>query len=1005
MNTKLINASAGTGKTYSLTEEIVSLLKSGEVSADRMLITTFTEKAAEELVGRVRSALLENDLIEAARKLPLARIGTVNSICDRFVREFAYELGLSPAVEVASEIWATTLLREAMNNAATTAELQRLSELTVRMSGAESSIRTGGNGKTDWHNAVEQIVNLARSNGLGPEDLKEFRQRSWEELQGQCFSGEVIPDLQQHMCDALNQCEKFSMKNQKVRDAMLSSTYTWGDWQKTADFPDRDQHVKDIAEKVLQHPELRKDMEDQLSLVYTIAARTLELYQARKQALSVIDFIDQEVHTLQLLNRPDISQEIKTRFDVVMVDEFQDTSPLQLAIFLQLKALIERTVWVGDPKQSIYGFRGADPQLMTSAAHALETDGAELHTLQYSWRSRGPLCDLTSEWFVPAYAAAQGMPAGRVKIEAASELGEEPAGVREAVSKWQLTGTNAETRLAALTDGIQGLLSNQEPDVWVPQEKQPNARPVKPKDLAILCRTNTQCDQVAQALVQRGIAVNCASKGLLATPEARLVIAGLKRWLSRHDKLAEAEITRLTLLSEDREEAWLNDLLSEEAVPETMYWVERLDKARELAANAGVSVVFETVLATLPVSECLLRWGNYAQRVANLEALRSHLNTYLSEVQGPGLPRTLSGFVVYLEKLKDRKDGDLGGARHGDAVSVLTLHKAKGLEWPVVILFGWEDIKQQTAFNVSLQRPGLFDVLDPLKDRWIRYWPNPLSSRTKNALLFEHTADENESAMNEEHRNWLNLAYVGMTRAATQLILIVPKKEQKLPFLQIEVEAVTPPNATADTVQSPVAISWYAEPTGPEEHEPARIQPSSIKDEGTLGAITELGERFDLTGTPPSDQLGNAIHNFFAAAETMPEDDIPALALKTLQARQVDEHLDATALVEMRNRLLSWIETTYSTATRYVEWPVTCFIKQGSFMDGRIDLLLDTPDGWVIIDHKFFPGNRAQLEQRAAEYAGQLTAYSAALTAATGRPVVSSWIHFSMVGLMVEVQD
>ena len=81
-----------------------------------MLITTFTEKAADELVGRVRGKLLEKDMTEQARKLPLARIGTVNSICDGLVREFAYELGLSPAVEVASEARAATLLQEAMHH-------------------------------------------------------------------------------------------------------------------------------------------------------------------------------------------------------------------------------------------------------------------------------------------------------------------------------------------------------------------------------------------------------------------------------------------------------------------------------------------------------------------------------------------------------------------------------------------------------------------------------------------------------------------------------------------------------------------------------------------------------------------------------------------------------------------------------------------------------------------------------------------------------------------------
>src|SRR5205823_6309847 len=100
-----------------------------------------------------------------------------------------------------------------------------------------------------------------------------------------------------------------------------------------------------------RQPDLQADLRTACGLVFAIAARTLRAYEDYKRAWGAIDFTDQEVFALRLLERADVRARLAGEIDLVLVDEFQDTSPLQLAIFLRLAEVARRSVWVGDQKQ------------------------------------------------------------------------------------------------------------------------------------------------------------------------------------------------------------------------------------------------------------------------------------------------------------------------------------------------------------------------------------------------------------------------------------------------------------------------------------------------------------------------------------------------------------------------------------------------------------------------------------------------------------------------------
>ena len=117
--------------------------------------------------------------------------------------------------------------------------------------------------------------------------------------------------------------------------------------------------------QVEAHPGFHAEVRSYIERVFGVSERALVAYKARKEERGFLDFADLEVRALDLLAKPEVAEAITSEFDLLLVDECQDTNPLQLALFLRLSKLVKGgTVLVGDPKQAIYGFRGSDPDLL-----------------------------------------------------------------------------------------------------------------------------------------------------------------------------------------------------------------------------------------------------------------------------------------------------------------------------------------------------------------------------------------------------------------------------------------------------------------------------------------------------------------------------------------------------------------------------------------------------------------------------------------------------------------
>jgi ATP-dependent exoDNAse (exonuclease V) beta subunit len=169
-----------------------------------------------------------------------------------------------------------------------------------------------------------------------------------------------------------------------------------------------------------EHPQLPADTERYVTLLFEVASRFIDRYQELKEERGLLDFVDLEERTLALLQRDEVARIVSDEFDLLVVDEFQDTSPIQLALFLRLAQLVQHgAVWVGDVKQAIYGFRGSDPALMDAVMARTRSDSKE--TLDTTYRARPELVQIFNELFIPAFENELGLERAVLQVCSRSE--------------------------------------------------------------------------------------------------------------------------------------------------------------------------------------------------------------------------------------------------------------------------------------------------------------------------------------------------------------------------------------------------------------------------------------------------------------------------------------------------------------------------------------------------------------------------------------------------------
>ena len=1097
----LVGASAGSGKTYRLTQEVaaaVAAVATGDVAGgatgidlEGLVAVTYTRRAAAELAARIRRTLVETGAHARAQRLPLAYLGTVHAVCLRLLQEFAIDAGLSPHVDVVPGSEAR-LLRQALEWGLEPGFRRRVQVLADSLQIRWTPITQ----RTDWLTPVQDVMTLARSNRIDPGALEAMGERSAAGLLGllgpPAQDGEAM-DLAlrgalEDAAAALGRIDDGQKNTGEARETVLDALRSasrgelfWSHWAKLAKLAPGKAAKAAVAplvaaaSRVNEHPRLHSELREFTQAIFAAAKAGLVAYDAWKKRRRVVDFVDMIDRALTLVEQPGVADELRDRIRLLVVDEFQDTSPVQLALFVRLHALADRSTWVGDRKQCIFEFAGADPTLMEAVTKWVHDEGGRAEQLPLNRRSRPELVDACSHLFGAAFAR-HGYGAGEVDVKAARAT---PAALEALppMGLWTLDVTNQEDEAEAMAEGVRRLV--EAPDQTPVVDRATNeVRDLRPGDVALLVATNAEAERVAKALFERGVRATLAQAGLLATPEGTLVAAAMRLLVDPRDELARATIEALTGFDGRDPDAWLDARMGEaaarraakekgeaHAAPPPSLLVGRIEQLVPALEGASPSEALDRVLTALDVATLACRWPGPEQRLANLDALRAMASAYEERCGREREAATLAGLLRYFEEAAEvvlvRDEERASDEQHvgtGDAaVTVLTYHRAKGLEWPVVVLGSLNKGERRNAFEVAPEtdRPA-FDPGDPLAGRWIRYWPWPFGMQKKTPLAdLAEASPEGAAVAAREERERVRLLYVGFTRARDHLILVAqttskgPKVQwldelrdgQEKPLVDLpmagdgagrsviklrgaggrvmEVRARhwmldaggDPPTRLAD----PDSHAWFTRGDGPVAVRPPYwIAPSRAAGDWpdlrvpTVAEATSIGERLPLGDSKGVDweNVGDALHAFLAA-------DVAGLELpqrlerahRILASSDLGALLTAHSLLRAGDQLRAWVDSRWPGATWHREYPVTGAVATpdgARRVRGTIDLLIETAEGVVLVDHKSFPGGKEQWVEKARGFAPQLGAYAQVLEAA-GKRVIGLYVHFSVGAGVVAV--
>lgn len=724
----LIEASAGTGKTYSLIHIVLRLIVEEQIPIERLLVVTFTKDATAELRLRIRGILIKaaeafaeatkNDprydatlleLIEkwraagvsadifsrAIERLDDASVCTIHSFCQKMLEEnkfsssegFDFEIGNSADLQ-------TEVIEEFLREELTNASSDRVKKILI-----ESCITNEQNNKTTvWQDILKALTSAPES----------------------------------------------------AKHAMLDDLL----------------NVNPVTGKHDKNWPVNDDDEKNEAALHAIFARFIEkapeALKTKKRRAGLRDFNDLLLDMYAELGNTAFVRRIQSRYDGILIDEFQDTDPIQYTIFKRLflseDSSAQSVFFVGDPKQSIYRFRNADLNTYLAA----QADIGEVSELQVNYRSSPELLAGINAFYSLAENPFLDSGVGYSPIKAGAKKGPllikkgETFELLPAFEIWtkEESGINPESnrrqQAELVASEIEALLSG---NVYKTPEKK-----LQPSDIAVLVRAKTHVKFLEDALTHRGIRMLFRDESnIFGTDEAKEMLALLQAMESPQDVRAVnfARATRLMgeSVNSIAPEAFVSadeDGIDDQAALKAL---ELIDSAAAIWTKRGVSAAVNKIMFECDTQRRLLPVKNGERRLANYQQLIEVLQEASSAFKNiSGLARWLKQQIQNPpddERFYLRLDSD------ADLVNVMTIHKSKGLEFPVVFLLYANELEMPT---LGRSRTRTFKEIHNGKIE------HHFSLAKVNANIFP-------TLYHEEELELLRLGYVAMTRASQRLVL------------------------------------------------------------------------------------------------------------------------------------------------------------------------------------------------------------------------------------------
>jgi len=714
-------AGPGSGKTRVLTERFAWLVETHGVDPDAILAITFTEKAANEIKSRLIQRFAGRPQSRETREsIERAWVSTIHGFCARVLQENAIRAGLPPDFKVLDQAAADRLEREAAEATLDAMYREQPDRMRRLLEALDLSTQDDGR-QPDLAESLVTVYESIRSSGgtfenaeivtatIAPDFLHDARELAQSLVTGPMPKGADGPRLREWAAEFLAQPNletlgRFDFNLNKVGKNAAAS------------------RLKNEIVPNLQAQRIGDWYADLRDLLLAAITRIGATYRAKKRQESAVDFADLEEFAVALLESDEAVQlEIAGRFEHVLMDELQDTNRLQWRLINLLRTSL---FGVGDINQSIYGFRYADPEVFAEYRDELRSSGAEIDELKENHRSRAEIL-----------AAVSSMLDGQPGIEARSLEAHaqfDPVGV--AVER--LVGRGEEAADAAIAEA----------DLVAARIHQfVDSGEFCYRDIAVLVRTLSSTAPFEKAFDRLNIPfLLTGGRTFLEARETRDLLALLAALVNPLDEIPLIGVLRgpLVGLSDHQifqmtREGWRTEFEA------------RFGRVRELAG-----FIAPDRLTAMALDQCGYTTGLHDRSRANVEKLLAWLRREFRD-----RPRPLAELLEDLEALRwTQSVAEAPPPEAGDVVRMMTIHAAKGLEFPVVFVSALHRGPDRRKPVIAVSRETGLGVK----------WRHPVTGKGFSDLphlaLLERI-DEKEAA--EENR----LLYVAMTRAQDRLIL------------------------------------------------------------------------------------------------------------------------------------------------------------------------------------------------------------------------------------------
>lgn len=1019
-----VEAGAGTGKTTLLVDRVLALLRRGHL-LQRLAIITFTRKAAADLSRKLRQELTRNAehepaLRQALNELEHASIGTTDAFCRSLLSDFAIEAGIPPGFAVADEIAQQVLCERAWERLLAKSQPSHFESAAL--------LREAGV-KLDELRRVAEIAVSNRDLPIAPIDVPSddpLLPRIRRAVDFALGLSRRCTDPQDKLLLHVTELDRWVREAQAIggggaaRHLLASrapSTITTNVGRADFWIGNTKELVRGALDEIKQMLEaaLRERGVRAAAAAREWVCEYEREYEHIKRERGILDFRDLALRTRDLLrDREDIRIRLAARFDEILLDEAQDTDPLQMEIAFLLAARIPdrkspidstlepgRLFLVGDPKQSIYRFRRADIELYERARQRFDSIGGA-ETIQVNFRSQPALLDFVNRvfrgWMAPSEGEnvqaryvdlLPGRAQGTPDVPRMYAIVPDPRLTSEALAKSGRPSLNAALRadveIDTITRAIRAILGRDGSSapwaVFDPRERA--SRPARPSDIAILVRRIEHGDAFRHALQDCGIPA---------------LVAGGKRFAAREEIATLSTVLRAVANPEDRFArfaALRSPAFGIEDDVLALYMLGALDPAHaraptmaravaaldELAARASAIPVPELLEKIVEDLSLLSFFGLRSDGRLRADALRMLIEA-ADSLEEAGFS-TLRDFSDWLSAQESETQNEGPGELEDEeerAVQILTMHKSKGLEFPIVLLADLGTRLRMQESVVARRAEGFLEA------RFSR------ESHVQTPGFDDAFAEEDARRKAEEVR----LLYVAMTRARDYLLLSwMPAKEGFLAAQTLRALIGSEPGQAPSPSSTVAAICVEKLPPLPEREAIASVDldrahrivpPSSLAAWKRTREQARKGTRILRASASTPEERSHAIQEeLFAQVAPFSGTSFGDVMHKSLEL--YDPSLENAADIALlraveafgggspsstRDWVLQWTDSDRSAVLRNVERvvhdPALSFLwrarrakrevpfflpVEGGFLSGTADVLLEEDDGTlVIVDFK-----------------------------------------------------